>query len=172
MMQYYALLALISAILYIISEKIFYTTIITTVQYFSKPIASKIKLDQIPMINIDMELSNILIILTTRFIGLRYGLFIVGLTFLIHLVHVEVISVRRILDYSLRGASLVFGVYIFSSISIIELTPYLILAIKATMIMFSSILFKASVLSYSNLKEAFAIGYYFVIFEIISGIAS
>lgn len=171
-MKYILLIIGVAIILFFIARKLFLTLLFTIIQYYAWAIFDKLKLNifitpiEIPLIHLDKELSNIVIILITHYYGILYGLLVIITTLIIHFLHVEVRSFLTLLDYIVKGLLLIAIISLFSSASLFILIPVAITIIKIFGIIYQKML-GFSLLNPFNMTEIFTILAYFGVFNFI-----
>lgn len=162
----YVASALLLAIIVIFSRKLFFALIFAAVQFAMHKLASKLKLDVIPFVNFDYELSNIIAIISVYMFGLQYAFIIIGVTVVIHIFHQEIADILGLSDYVIKTGFLAVIISLFPEVSLAFLIPNAILAQKALGVAYNKVL-GSDIFSVFNFKEAFTVMVYFAVFRLL-----
>jgi len=154
---------ILGIIVLIVSRKLFFAGALGFLQYKSHVLIKALRLDVIPLVNLDFELSNIIMIFVTLIFGIPFAFFIMFLNIIIHFTHEELTGIETIIDYIVLNSVLVLVISVSGSFSSI---PYAIIASKIVGIFMSKLL-GSDLFSVSNFKEVFTMVLYLAVFGIL-----
>jgi len=157
---------ILAVILYLIARKLLITLIIGIFQYMSHTIVSKLRLNVMPLISIDFEVSNIITILVATFAGFGYAFMVIFLNIAIHLSHEEVVDFSGMIDYFIKASILVI-VVAFMTAPLTVTIPIAILLSKGYGIAKNLLNFSPVDFISSTTKDVFAIILYFAVFGLL-----
>jgi len=158
-MNYIVGIVLATAVFFV-SKKLFATFIFMGVQVVGNVLIDRFGISRIPILNWDLELSNIIIIIATLTIGPGFALLLGIATVGYHAFHEEVTDIHSVIDYTLRAAIIV-GV-IWAGLSI----PMAILLSKIPVFVLNKVLWGSHLWSLYNYNEVFAVAAYFAVFSL------
>ncbi len=147
------------AVVAIFYWKVSAAVLLGALQYHSRTLISALRLNIIPLINFDYELTNLILIFSLLALGLPFALLAMLSAIAAHFMHEEIVSIGGIADFVARSSVLLLVAGTLS-LPLSALIPAAIVSSKVFAAVFGRLVFGARLLSVKNIKEAFASAVY------------
>ena len=151
-------------LLFFTAKKLLVFAMFALCQFISCYVNRALHLEHVPLIDIDWEVSNVMIFLSAHYFGIAFAAGIVAMTMFSHILFGEAASTNYMLTYPLLGMLIAAATVLFGDISLWIRLPWVILVAKTLVAMARVAFLREPVVSIYNISEAFAIGLYFVVF--------
>jgi len=158
----FLVLGIAAVVFFFLWKEFFFVILGALAQWFTGAIGEKLKLNKIPLLFLDPEIANIVFGLVGFYLGIKYVLISIGISFLIHFIHMEILSAPGILDLIVRGLFIGVGVTLFSSGNPLLVIPYVIIASKVFTYLYNVILLRGSPFSPYSLYDVMAVFLYII----------
>jgi len=164
-MKYALTGTVVAGVLFFISRKLFATILFVFGQVIGNVIIDRLRLNRLPVLNWDYELSNILIITATATIGPGFALLFAAAVMAYHAFHEEVTNLFSVLDFAVRSLSIT-GFIALSGLPLTVAIPWAILISKVAFLILFYFRGGKSIFLVFNYKEIISVFAYFAVFNL------
>ena len=161
----YVIFAIMALAVLLLNARLFIAIAFAAVQFFSSRLVHWLRLNVIPLVNFDYEISNLLLIAAALWFGPGYAFLIIALLSAVHFLHGDVLDARGTIDFIVRASVLVAALMPLQDAPL-SLVPWAILASKIAGILFRKLFFGARIISIMTIKETFTSMAYFAFFSL------
>ncbi|MBU0757297.1 MAG: hypothetical protein KKF44_04475 [Nanoarchaeota archaeon] len=157
---------------WLFSKKIFAVIILAVVQYYAKEAFARITFDipgtDVPIINFDKEVSNLIIALSSFYYGAISGVFILGLSQVIHFFHREKIDFILIIDLWTKGFLIIGLISILRKSPLYSAVIISIMITKVLNIFMQKLLVGKRIFAPLNISDMISIVVYYGVYNVFS----